>query len=607
MSISLPSQDSLVLYRQKPARVRQVGSKKLTIDVAGSGSASVRPKDVLLLHPGPLKDLAQLVPVNGEVEMAWELLEGETPNLQELAELAFDEYSVASAWAAWQLMADGLYFSGTPDEIVVRTAEVVQDEKAARQAKEEEQRAWDAFLQRAAVGETSPEDGRYVQDVVALALEQRQGSRVLKALGQAETVENAHTLLLKLGVWDITFNPYPIRAGLPIESSSAPLAALPDEARRDLTHLQALAIDDAGSTDPDDALSWDGSRLWVHIADAAALIPPDSPADIEARARGANLYLPEGTVTMLPPEATAILALGLDEISPALSFGLDLDETGQIVDFEIVPSLVRVARLSYHEAEERLEESPYKELLALAQAYEERRRENGAINIDLPEVKIRVVEDEIEITPLPKLRSRDLVREAMLMAGEAVARYAIEHELPLPYTSQDAPTAELPPGDTPSAFFATRMMLRPGHKSTVPGLHAGLGMDLYAQTTSPLRRYLDLVVHQQLRAHLTGGQPVDTNKITTLIGSADSGTRDVRRTERLSNRHWTSVYLLRHPEWQGKGIVVEVHGTRHTVLLPELGIETSIYGRQELPLDRELVLELRDVDLVNLETNFRQV
>ena len=156
-----PKKNSLVLYKQKPALVQQVGAKKLTIEVAGSGTSSVRPKDVLLLHPGPLTDLAQLVPLSGEVVTAWELLQGETANLHELAELAYDEYSVRTAWAAWLLVADGLYFSGTPENIVVRTAEEVQAEQANRLAKEAEQQAWDDFLQRAAAGETAPEDARY--------------------------------------------------------------------------------------------------------------------------------------------------------------------------------------------------------------------------------------------------------------------------------------------------------------------------------------------------------------------------------------------------------------------------------------------------------------
>jgi exoribonuclease-2 len=235
-----------------------------------------------------------------------------------------------------------------------------------------------------------------------------------------------------------------------------------------------------------------------------------------------------------------------------------------------------------------------------------RRRANKAIELDLPEVKVRVDEGQIAIKPLPRLRSRDLVREAMLMAGEAVARYAIDHDLPLPFTTQDAPSDELPPGNTPSTYFATRMMLRPSSKSTAPGAHAGLGMELYVQATSPLRRYLDLVVHQQLRAHLAGEPTLDSQMITTLIGSAAAGSRDVRYVERQSNQHWTAVYLLQNPGWRGEGIVVEQRGQRYTVLLPDLGTETSLYARQELALDSEIELELRDVDLANLEVNFRQ-
>jgi exoribonuclease-2 len=138
----------------------------------------------------------------------------------------------------------------------------------------------------------------------------------------------------------------------------------------------------------------------------------------------------------------------------------------------------------------------------------------------------------------------------------------------------------------------------------VPGKHAGLGMDLYVQCTSPLRRYLDLVVHQQLRAFLRGDDPLDSQQILALIGESDEVIRDVRRVERLSNRHWTAVYLLQHPGWQGDGIVIEKHGRRHLVLLPQLGLETSVYQRQELELDSQIELQLREVDLVNLEPSF---
>ncbi len=64
----------------------------------------------------------------------------------------------------------------------------------------------------------------------------------------------------------ITVNPYPRRMDLPAESPLLDLPELPAEERRDLTHLAAFAIDDEGNRDPDDAISLDGERLWVHVS-----------------------------------------------------------------------------------------------------------------------------------------------------------------------------------------------------------------------------------------------------------------------------------------------------------------------------------------------------
>ena len=201
----------------------------------------------------------------------------------------------------------------------------------------------------------------------------------------------------------------------------------------------------------DDAIGLEGNRLWVHIADVAALVSPGSPADIEAMARGSNIYLPS--------TATVNLGLGLAEISPALSFGIDLGPDGTTTGFEITPSWVRVTRLTYEEAEERLDTSPLRELYQLAQSYEARRLENGAIQIDLPEVKVSVEDGCVSIRPLPALRSRDLVREAMLMTGEAVGRFALENDIPLPYTGQDRPVDDIPPATNLSETYAIRRLM----------------------------------------------------------------------------------------------------------------------------------------------------
>ncbi|MEZ4726901.1 MAG: RNB domain-containing ribonuclease [Caldilineaceae bacterium] len=598
--------DSLVLYKNRPARVTTTGEKKIEIQTEVGPTLSVRPKDVTLLHPGPLRSLRELQPVTGELQAAWELLAGTTTSLADLAELAFGHYTPLTAWAVWQLVDDGLYFTGTPEAIVAHDAERVAAIQATREAKAAEERAWQAFLDRVAAGTYLPEDERYLGDIVALALEQREQSRILRALGQQETREQAHALLLRIGYWDETVNPYPQRLGVMMQDPMLPLPALPEEERRDLTHLPAFAIDDADSTDPDDAISWEEGRLWVHVADVAALAPPDSPLDQEARAHGANLYLPEGTLHMLPTAATAILGLGLHEISPALSFGIDLTEDGAVKAVEITPSWVRVTRLSYDEAEGHLQQSPFDQLLAVAERNVARRWANGAIDLELPEVKVRVIDGEVVIKPLPPLRSRTLVREAMLMAGEAVARYALEHDLAIPFTVQDVnEEARTLPITTLAEMFAVRRLLKPSQQKSAPGPHAGLGMEVYCQVTSPLRRYADLLTHQQLRAHTRGAAGLTAQAVMERAAEASNSIRAIRTAERLSNQHWKLVYLLRNPDWSGAGTVVEKSGARNLVLMPELDLETEIYGRTDLLLNAQLRLALSEINLPNLEARFQ--
>lgn len=608
--------ESLVLYKGQPAVVRQEADKKLTIELADGQRVSVRPKDVALLHPGPSPHPRQLPPVTGDPLTAWELLAGGKTTLSELAELSFGSFSPATAWAAWKLAADGLYFTGDPDAIAVHTAEEVAKIQAAREAKAAEERGWAAFTARVAGGSVLLEDERYLADVIALALGQSETSHTLRRLNLPQTAESAHALLLAVGRWQPADNPYPARLGVPTAAVDAALhyelaaTELPDEPRRDLTHLIALAIDDEGSDDPDDALSVADGRLWVHVADVAALVHPDDAVDREAGSRSANLYLPEGTVPMLPEQLTDRLALGRQPVSPALSLALAPRPDGDFELLEVVPSWVRVSRVTYEQAETQLEESPYRELWAIAVANRGRRIANGAVEIDLPEVKIRAaVDGSVTIRPLPPLRSRALVREAMLMAGEAIGRLAVAQRLPLAFTVQEPPAAgELPTGETtagPSVMWAKRRAMQRSRPSTAPGGHGGLGLDVYVQVTSPLRRYLDLLAHQQLRAYLRGEPLLDTAAVTLRIGTADAVAGAVRAAERQSNQHWTLVYLLQHPDWQGEAIIVEQKPGRDVALIPELAWETELHRRPSRPLDSAVQLAVESVDLPNRTARFR--
>jgi len=598
-------QGSLVLYKNRAARVAHAGDK-IEIELEGGESLRVRPKDVTLLHPGPLESLGELAPQKGEVQTGWELLAGGTTTLRELAELVYGVYTPATAWAAWGLVSDGLYFRGAPDEIATCTPEEVAQEQAAREERVAKQEAWAAFLERARAGQIIPEDSGYLAEVEQVALGKSEKSRVLRELGRTESPENAHATLLELGYWDHTSVPYPQRLGVATSPPSVELPGLCEEDRVDLTHLAAYAIDDEGNQDPDDALSLEGNRLWVHVADVAALVPPGSVADTEARARGATLYLPDARAPMLPPQAIERLGLGLAEVSPALSFGLDLGPGNEILDTQVVPSWVRVTRLSYEEAETRLEEAPFQDLLQIAQASQARRQERGAINIDLPEVRIWVEDRQVVIRPLQRSKSRDIVLEAMLMAGEAAARYALEQDIPFPYTIQDPPdTDERPQDGDMAGMFGLRRWLKPSAYSSVPAPHAGLGLEVYAQVTSPLRRYLDLVAHQQLRAHLRGEAPLEAQAVLERVGAAAAVSQDVRRAERLARRHWTLVYLMQNPDWHGEGIVVDIHDRRATLLIAELDLEVRAHLRKDVALNDVVQVAVEGVNLAELETYVR--
>jgi exoribonuclease-2 len=608
-----PAEGSLVLYKGRPARVGHVGDK-LEIQGEGGEVVKVRPKDVTLLHPGPLRslgDLLQLPP--GDVQTAWEMLAGTQTTLPELAELIYGAYTPAAAWAAWQLVADGLYFRGSPDEVIARTEAEVTRAQAARDAEAAGKRAWGAFLERLRAGHIVPEDGRYLREIEALALKESARSRVMRELGREETSENAHALLLELGYWDETVNPYPRRLGLTVSPPAVELPPLRDEARADLTHLPAFAIDDEGSTTPDDAVSLEGKRLWVHVADAAALVRPDDAADLEARARGASLFLPESVVPMLPASATPRLGLGIAEVSPSLSFGIDLGPEGQILGLEIVPAWVRVARLTYEAAETRLDEEPFRSLYRLAQVCQARRRANGAVLLDFPEVRIWVEAGRVNLRPLPPLRSRMLVQEAMITTGEAVAQFAQEHDIPLPYATQEAsdlgaaPAAsELVAADLSlSQMAAVRRALKRSQYRTLPAPHASMGLAAYVQATSPLRRYPDLVVHQQVRAYLRGERGLDHEAVLERIGAVEAVMGGVRQAEQLSDRHWTLVYLRQQPGWRGEGVVIEQRGPSSRVIIPDLSLEVTLRLPAGTSLDSRLPLVLSGVNLAQLEAYFR--
>jgi exoribonuclease-2 len=154
-------------------------------------------------------------------------------------------------------------------------------------------------------------------------------------------------------------------------------------------------------------------------------------------------------------------------------------------------------------------------------------------------------------------------------------------------------------------MYAYRRQFKPSRTSIEPGPHYGLGLDAYARATSPLRRYADLLVHQQIRAALRGEAPMTAEQVSARAGEADQGGIAVRRAERQSNQHWKLVYLLRNKAWQGEGVVVELGERKDTVIIPELALETKLRAKADLSLDQRLRLGIAEVDLYDLDARFR--
>ena len=135
--------------------------------------------------------------------------------------------------------------------------------------------------------------------------------------------------------------------------------------------------------------------------------------------------------------------------------------------------------------------------------------------------------------------------------------------------------------------------------------HAGLGLAMYSQATSPLRRYLDLVLHQQLRAWVTGGTLLDVEAMLQRVGEIDFMIGAVRRAERQSNLHWTLVYLHQNPDWEGEAVVVEPGARATTVIIPELAHETRLQLGGKPARNEVVRLACTEVDLPALRARFR--
>lgn len=634
--------NAIVIYKNLPALVKDVDGDKFVVEWCASRASAGGKKTVYAEQRVREKDVVPLVLECGEsghtfldkmlafadaacaenseagkqIAEVHELLlgDGETASAPisfgDVVDLMKGALVPVEAWGLFSALRDSYEFKVETVDGSVMLVPRSMDEIAAMKKKDfekehaEEIRA--AFVARLKEGKLLPEDSVFMTEVETVALGKTDKSRVMKDAGIAETPENAHRLLLETGIWEMTRNPYPLRWGLSAKSASEPLPPPPEEERVRIPGI-SYAIDNAWSNDPDDAIGWDGEFLWVHIADPASAVSPDSKIDKIARDRGATLYIPEGTSMMLAPNCLENYALGLSEESKALSFKIRLADDGSVDSCEVLRTIVSVKRYSYEQADELKESPELKPLFEIGRRNFERRCRRGAVSIEIPEVHITVEPEtkKVSIEPTPHPESAEVVREAMLLAGEGAALFAFRNKIPFPFIAQEIPEI---PSDIPEGLagqFRLRRCMRRRSVGLSPSPHGGLGLSMYSQVTSPLRRYGDLISHQQLRSFIRGEKMIDKDEMLMRMSAGEAAAQASKKAERNSRMHWTLVYLLQNPGKEFDAVCVDRSRDVPQFFIPEIGLEIQLAS--EASLNDVVRVKVSRVDIPTLAAVFAAV
>jgi exoribonuclease-2 len=444
---------------------------------------------------------------------------------------------------------------------------------------------------------------------------------LLAAANSKETPRKvALTVLEKTGSLPEGADPFLLENGIHAGFSQAVLAAAEaiepyqaDPRRQDLSALPAFSIDDEDTREVDDALSvsWEGDEtvVGIHISDPAFFVHKDDPLDRVAAERPLTLYLPTTTVTMLPERIGCDLAsLEAGVLRPSLSFTVRFAPDGEIVDWSFGGAQVKVHyRLSYDEADALLadgnghEVAPaLKALVPLVEHLRAQRLAAGGFELNRPEWKVHVSNGEISVKHIPpSTASRQLVSELMILANRLTAEYALRNDIPIIYRVQDPPSQAVKTLTEydPISFMNEVRKIKRTRLSTHPQPHTGLGLDLYTQISSPIRRYADLVIQRQVAAHVDGEPfPYTLEELFEVVGTVDRTAFQNRGLEREENRHWLLEYakrnLLDEPH---TAIVVQQNGRMLFAELDVIGERGLLHTRQPVKIGDRVTVRIKDI------------
>ena len=413
------------------------------------------------------------------------------------------------------------------------------------------------------------------------------------------------------------FEFFPKGSGFPTVTVPSAPAGLP------LADVQAFSIDDVTTTEIDDALSVvtlpDGNvRVGIHIAAPGLGIKRDDAIDTMARQRMSTVYMPGEKITMLPDELVAAFTLDEGKTCPALSLYATLNpQDWSVISTESRAELVPIAANLRHNdldalvTEEALTNGsgdyPHKADIALlwqwVQVLEQGRmakRESFGLR---PEQNNRVdfnfyVDDDV-VTITRRKRGAPLdkiVAELMIFANSTWGKFMADHGVPGIYRAQGGG----------SGGWAAKMQVR---MVTHAAPHQGLGVDQYAWSTSPLRRYTDLVNQWQILACLEHGvtaplaapfkqRDADLFAIVSGFDSAYSGYADFQS---VMERYWCLRWLKQAEARQVDAVVLKDEVLR----LVDIPLVIRLPGMPQVARGLQVKLDLLRWDELDLTVEAR--
>lgn len=440
----------------------------------------------------------------------------------------------------------------------------------------------------------------------------------LSEIGIKDT-EGAIEFLIKTGSWQEDEDPllkrFSITQEFPKkvvkETEQILQESFYDDNLEDLTHLDVFSVDDENTQDIDDAISIEqteeGASIGIHIANVAQYVPKFSALDEEAIRRGETVYLPEHHIHMFPDELIVEkLSLVGGSVRKALSLLVNFDNDFKMKGYRFTNSKISVREnISYEKASEYFQSDPAGiTIRQISENLRAKRLEAGALIIQLPQLKIIIDEDskiEIRKNYMNSVAHR-VISEFMILMNRMAGKFLKDNKVPGIFRSQPEPISEdARSHDENDPLFALHIVkyLRAPRVGLDPAPHLSLGIDVYAQATSPIRRYADLIIQRQIVSTLENDEPSYTeDELENLYPKIEIGIRDKKMVERNRDKYWVYKHLKSLEGTQIRGIISSLSNAKASVYLPDYLFEVPVLVGSNYDLD-----ESREIELIVLKVD----